>query len=194
MDFLRDFLPVFNDILFWIFLYILLWQAYILLFNRGVPNIGTAPAIREKMIALLKKDKEEKGGKNYIIIDTGAGNGRLTREIAKAIPDARVIGVEIAILSFLKANFWKRFYGVPNVEYKKADFFKYDLSEADAVVFYLTAYEMGRMGEKLKENLKPGTLVLSNRFKLRAGWVPVEEYEQKTSYPHQRELYVYRKT
>lgn len=145
------------------------------------------------MIALLKEDKAVKNKENYIIVDMGAGNGRLTRGIAKAIPDAQVIGVEVAALSYFKANVWKRLFNIKNVEYERADFFTYDLSRADAVVFYLTAYEMGRMGEKLKDNLSPATLVLSNRFMLKAGWKPDEQYDINTGYPHQKQLYLYRK-
>ena len=45
-----------NSILAPLLLFMLIWQAYILIFNKGVPNIRTAPAIRRKIIEILQKE------------------------------------------------------------------------------------------------------------------------------------------
>ncbi len=87
---------------------------------------------------------------------------------------------------------FRRLSGLWNLEYIKTDFYSHDLSGADAVVMYLTAYDMGRMGEKLNKELKTGTLVTSNRFAL-TGWTPVRSVDVKTLYPHQKTFHVYRK-
>lgn len=182
-----------NEILSWILLFVLLWNGYILLFNRGVPNIRTAPAIRKKLIEILKKDREERGIKEYTIIDLGSGTGRLTRDIARAMPDAKVVGLEISKPAYIHSEIGKKLCRLDNLSYVRGDFFEYDLSKADAVVFYLTLYEMGRVADKLYDNLRPGTLVTSNRFKLKLGWEPIEEHMVGTAYLHQKQFYVYRK-
>ena len=188
-----EFLDTVNEILFWFLAAMLCWQAYILIFHRGVPNIGTAPEVRNEIIAILKKEFEEKKKDGFTICDLGSGSGRLTREIAKHIPGAHVVGYEVSWQSVMWANMRKRWYGLKNVEYRNVDFFKTDMSEADAVTMYLVIDMMEHVGRKLKQDLKPETLVVSNRFKLGAGWTPKETVHVKTLYPHQKELYVYRK-
>lgn len=182
-----------NRILFWFLAFMLVWQGYNLIFNKGVPNIRTAPAIRKKIIEILKKDAAARGKKPYTIIDLGSGNGLFTRQIARSMPEARVIGLEISPQSVWWSAMLARWRKLDNLEYKKADFFAYDLSEADAVVMYLVGSLMGNLGKKLHKDLKPGSLVSSNRFRLGDGWVPEETIETKTLYFHQGKTYIYRK-
>ena len=124
-------MEIFKAVLFCVAAYLLLWNVYILIFNKGVPNIRTAPAIRRRIIDTLKSDMAKKGGaKNgaprYTIYDMGSGNGLLTREIAKAIPDARVIGVEASRQCIEWSDKVKTAQNIPNLEYRRADFFEHD--------------------------------------------------------------------
>ncbi len=188
-------MEIFKAVLFCVAAYLLLWNVYILIFNKGVPNIRTAPAIRRRIIDTLKSDMAKKGGaKNgaprYTIYDMGSGNGLLTREIAKAIPDARVIGVEASRQCIEWSDKVKTAQNIPNIEYRRADFFEHDFGDADAVVVFLSVYEMGRVGEKLMKNLKTGTLVTSNRFPL-TGWVVEEKVKVLTLYPFQKYFHIY---
>jgi len=182
-----------NDILRWVCLYVLLWNAYILIFNKGIPNIRTAPAIRKRIISLLKEEAKSRGGNPFTIVDMGSGNGLFTRQIAQSLPGARVIGLETSKLAFDWSVFFKKLYRLENLEYHRTDFFTYDLSHADAVVMYLTIFQMESMGKKLHQDLKPGALATSNRFPLGDGWMPVESIPVRTFYPHQKTFHVYRK-
>ena len=189
---LQRLIESFNHLLFWAAAVLLLWNVYMLVFNKGVPNIRTAPGVRKKIIEILKKDAAAKGRKNYTIIDLGSGNGLLTREIAAALPDAKVIGLEVSPSALKWSEKARDRAGLKNLEYKKADFFEYDMSGADAVVMFLNIYMMEKIGKKLHENAKKGTLITSNRFQLGDGWVPAEIVEAKTLYPFQKKLNVYR--
>jgi precorrin-6B methylase 2 len=186
-------MEIFKAILFCVAAYLLLWNVYILIFNKGVPNIRTAPAIRRRIIDVLKSDMVKKGGDKYVIYDMGSGNGLLTREIAKAIPQATVIGVEASRQCIEWSEKMKSAQGIPNLSYRRADFFEHDFGDADAVVVFLSVYEMGRVGEKLMKNLKPGTLVTSNRFPLH-GWTVEEKVKVFTLYPFQKYFHVYHHT
>ncbi|MGQ0527170.1 MAG: class I SAM-dependent methyltransferase [Alphaproteobacteria bacterium] len=126
------------------------------------------------------------------MIDLGSGNGLFTREIARALPEAKVVGIEISAKSYTWSRMLKNFYRLENLDYKKSDFFSFDLSGTDAVVFYLTLYEIGRIGKKLRQELKPGAIAISNRFALKAGWEPAESSEVKTLYPLQKTFYLYK--
>lgn len=189
-----DLTPI-SNILFWLFMFFYAWNVYIVLFNKGVPNIRTAPAIRKKIIELLKADFAARGQTKspYIIYDLGSGNGLITREIARALPGAKVIGIEADALARRWANYFKDKQKIANLEYRDGNFYEADLSEAAAVVFYLTSMDMARMGEKLMRELAPGTLVTSNRFELSGGWKPTQTLDIFTLYPHQRRLNVYKK-
>lgn len=182
-----------NEILSWTLLFVLLWNGYILLFNKGVPNIRTAPAIRKKVIEILKEDRAARGKDGYTIIDMGSGSGRFSRQMARSMPEARITGIEWSRLAYWYTSMCKRLFRLENLDYKRADFFGFDVSRADAIVMYLTIYEMGRMGQKLNRELKEGTLVISNRFRLGDGWEPDEVLHVKTLYPHQKQLHIYRK-
>jgi hypothetical protein len=184
-------IEIVNHILFWIAAFLLLWNLYMLVFNKGIPNIRTAPGIRRQIIALLKKDAAAKGRQAYTIIDLGSGNGLLTREIARALPEATVIGLEISTTALKWSEKMRDWAGLKNLSYRKADFFEYDMSGADAVVMFLNVYMMGRIGKKLHQNTQKGTLITSNRFALGDHWEPNEVLLVKTLYPFQKKLHVY---
>ncbi len=182
-----------DNVLRWMCLFFLLWYAYSLVFNKGIPNIRTAPAIRRKIIELLKREVGGYQGPHpFTIVDMGSGNGLITREIARAIPEAHIIGLEISKPALIWSNMLKKMAGLNNLEYIDHDFFAYDLGRANAVIMYLTIYQMETMGKKLHAELKMGTLVTSNRFPLGDGWEPEEAIQIDTLYLHQKKLNVYR--
>lgn len=181
-----------NTILFWAFLYVFLWNAWILLFNRGIPNIRTAPAIRKKIIERLNQDKTAKGVHTYTIIDMGSGNGTFARQIAAAMPGAKIIGLEVDKLALAKARFWQKKKPLNNLEFIEDDFFNHDLSKADALIIFQINSLMPRLRKKLSENVKPGTLVISNKFAIGGDWKPAEVLDIKTLYPHQKTIYIYK--
>jgi SAM-dependent methyltransferase len=170
------------------------WNIYVRIFNKGVPTVGTAPAIQNKVIETLREDALRKGKPVYRIIDLGSGNGEFTRQIARSMPGAHVIGIETSPKSYWWSVLLKRLQKLGNLEYRKLDFFACDLSEADAVVMYLIHAEMERVGQKLDRELKSGAIVCSNKFRLGGGWTPAEAINVKTLYPHQKMLYIYRKS
>lgn len=182
-----------ESLLFWTAVTLVSIDAYFLFFHGGVPNIRTAPAIRKKVIELLKADYAARGHEGYTIIDAGSGNGLFSREIARAMPQARVIGVEIAGQSVAWAEWLRRRAGLNNLEYRKASFFDYDFSGADAVFTFLIPSVLGPLGRKLEKDVKSGTLVISNKFRLGGDWPTPEKLDVKTLYLHQRSLYIYRK-
>jgi precorrin-6B methylase 2 len=187
-----DILTLINEILFWLALYFLLWNGYFLFFNKGVPNIKTAPAIRNHILELLKADIAIKNKSTYRIIDLGCGNGALSRQIAKAFPQAHIIGIEISLPSFLHAQFIQKIHKLENLTYIRTNFMNYNLANTDAILIYLTIYQMEALGEKLKNETSPNTLITSNQFPLGAGWEPIEVSHIKTFAINQDMLYIYR--
>ena len=185
---------IIENILFYLALYVLLWNAYFLVVNKGIPNIKTAPAIRLEVIRRLKQEMAAKNKTNapFTIIDPGCGNGDFTRQIARELPDARVIGIEISKLAYWKCCLMKRLSGLSNLEYRNEDFRQSEvLKEADAVCMFLLGTLMKSIRETLEENLNEGTFVSSNKFPVGGDWEPEEVADVDTLYPHQKTLYLY---
>jgi len=164
--------------------------AFELTLNRAnVPTIATGFIGRRKVAALLCREAKEK--QDYTIIDLGSGRGELTRFIAKSISHANVIGIEIARFPHLQSKLIQRYLGPANLSYECLDFWAFDCSKIDAVVFYLSASFAPCIGEKLYRELKPGSMVISHTFPLRGAWVPSEIIHYRT--PFKELIYVYRK-
>ncbi len=180
-----------NDVLFWICLYVLLWNAYFLLFNQGIPNIKTSKAIRERIIRELKLEIQKSNNPDFTIIDLGSGNGTFTRHIAREIPNAKVIGIEINKIAYLLSRFIAKIQKINNLSYRNADLYKTNIGEADAIVMFLLGTFMKDIREKLEKDLKTGTLVFSNKFKINGDWKPVETIDVKTLAPNQKTFYKY---
>jgi SAM-dependent methyltransferase len=185
---------IIENIIFYLALYVLLWNAYFLLVNKGIPNIKTAPAIRLEVISRLRAEMaaKKKTGSPFTIIDLGCGNGDFSRQIAREIPEARVIGIEISKLAYARCCLMKRIYGLKNLEYRNEDFRDSEiLKEADAVCMFLLGTLMKSIRETLENNLKEGTFVSSNKFPVGGDWEPKEVIDVDTLYPHQKTLYLY---
>ncbi len=191
--FLNDMWVYLNPFLLAVGLYLLLWNAYFLVFNKGIPNIKTAPAIRAEIIKRLKIIAEESNEEKFTIIDLGCGNGHFSKEIATAIPNAHVVGIEIDKISYWKALWLQKRSNLPNLEFCNADFYKTDISETNAVVMFLLGTLMKGIRAKLESDLKEGTYVFSNKFKVGGDWKAMEEVDVDTKWPNQKTFFVYKR-
>lgn len=160
-------------------------------YRTGVATFPSMPAIRRKTIEILRQDAATRPAVwPYIVLDLGAGSGQVSWRIARAMPEAHVTGVELAYIPWLRCVLRQRLFGPANLDYKRVDFWSYDCTKADAVITYLPGKIMERVGEKLRKELKPGTLVVANTFPLRAGWEPVETLTLRA--PFKTKVFVYR--
>lgn len=136
-------------------------------FVTGGPFVPSSRQSVEAMIILAKLSPGQ------TIIDLGSGDGRVLFAAAKS--GANAIGFEInpylvwyarlrAFLGSYKGKitvFWKNLWTA-------------DLSKADVVFVYLIPWRMEDLAEKLEDELKPGTLVISNSF-IFPGWNIIRE-------------------
>lgn len=103
---------------------------------------------------------------NDILYDLGSGDGRIVLTAAKKYK-IKTVGIEIAWPLYLWSNILVRLTGLKKlVKIKCENFLKSDLSEASIVVFYLSPKTIARLVPILKEKLKPGTKIISARFKI----------------------------
>lgn len=121
-----------------------------------------------------------------MVFDLGCGDGRW---LSRTVKDrkARAIGVEIdpfrVIVSWLRLVFsgtsrcakvvWGNMYEV-------------DLTDADAVILFLSEEANAKLSPKLERELSPGSRVASFYHKL-PGWTPVKTRKNREEY----EIYIY---
>ena len=96
------------------------------------------------------------------VLDLGCGTGSLLDDVARARPDSRFTGIELAPLSYLIGRWRTR--RNPAVELKWGDFWRADLGAYDVVYAYLSPVPMARLWEKAKREMRPGSLFVSNGF------------------------------
>jgi len=112
---------------------------------------------------IMKIFKEINLPKNFLLYDLGCGDGRVILAAEKFGFRAR--GFELSLYSYLKA--WLKIkISRSRAEVRRRDFFKENLSQADAVFMFLTGRALVKLGQKLKQELKPGATVISYGFAL----------------------------
>ena len=96
------------------------------------------------------------------VLDLGCGTGSFLRDLARARPDGRYTGIELAPLSYLVSRWRTR--GNPAVALEWGDFWRADLGAYDVVYAYLSPVPMARLWDKARSEMRPGSLFVSNGF------------------------------
>ncbi len=180
-----------NDVLKWICLFVLLWNAYFIFFNKGIPNLGSAKAIRSKVVQEFIEHMKKTQNTAPIIYDIGCGYGYVTRDLARSMPNAKIIGIEVNKISYWRAIITSKIVGIKNTHYINKNFHDVDLSNADGLYMFLLGRLMGQIRGKLEQDLKKGTIVISNKFAINGDWQPLKIIDVTTIAPSQKTIYIY---
>lgn len=148
-----------------ILLVVLLSGALMIVFyaiRTGVPPQSSGRAARQALLHLLPDTIDGR------IVDLGSGWGALVEDIGERYPENLVVGYELSPIPYWISCLRLKLKTRPNVEYRRADFLKADLSEFRAATCYLMIGAMKPLASKLLE-LPDGAVVVSNAFSLH-GW------------------------
>lgn len=105
------------------------------------------------------------------VIDLGSGDGRIVLTAAKVF-GASGFGVEIKDHLVKESNEAARIQGVADrVKFITADLFKTDISKATVLTMYLLPHTVNMLKDKLLQELKPGTRILSHDYSI-GDWEP----------------------
>lgn len=121
--------------------------------------------------AMLEMAEIEPGD---VLYDLGSGDGRIPITAAQRY-GVRAVGIEIdpRLLAMAREN--AEAAGVSHlVEFREADLFTSDFSDADVVALYLGDMLNLRLRPQLLEQLEPGSRVVSQSFNM-GDWVPEEK-------------------
>ena len=152
----------------------------------GDPYIPTPPGLVRAKLEFAEITGED------MVFDLGCGDARVLILAAEEY-DAEGVGAElqpsVAELAWSNVSDHQL---EEQVEIRCEDYFETDLSEADLVVLYLTGRSLHAISEKLEEELKPGSRVVTHDFHL-SGWEFSEQGEWESPEGEPVKLFLYRR-
>jgi uncharacterized protein (TIGR03000 family) len=134
-----------------------------------VRYVPTPDDIVEEMCRLGKVSK------NDVVYDLGCGDGRLVITAVKKFGARRGVGVDIDPERIKESKENANLHDVTKkVQFRVGDVLKIkDLSDASVVLLYMGDDIGGRLKPILQKTLKPGSRVVSHRFRL-GDWAPTK--------------------
>lgn len=121
-----------------------------------VPLFLSSPAVCEALIGIVEQEAA------LSFADIGAGLATVVLPLAKIRPDLQITALERAPLPFWLAGF--RCRRLRNVRVLRASFWEQDLQSFDVVFAFLSPLVMSRVGEKVRREMRPGSLFVSSSF------------------------------
>ena len=113
---------------------------------------------------MLKMANVRKGD---IVYDLGSGDGRVPITAVQKFGAARAVGIDIDPQRIEEANENAQKAGVTDrVEFLNQDLFTSNISEATVVTLYLLNSLNEKLRPKLLAEVKPGTRIVSNTFRM----------------------------
>ena len=127
-------------------------------FWTRVPYYPTSEKSYEKLLSLLPTDIP------FTFVDLGCGFGELLVYLSKNAPHGSYRGVEIGAFPYLLSKIRGLFFGNGRVSVRFQSIWDVDLSKFDVVYAFLSPAPMERLWEKVKAEMHPGAIFISNSF------------------------------
>lgn len=155
-----------------------------------VPLVLSSREARDIILQAVQDEARAKSGQKLKIYDLGSGIGGLCFAIAKALPDAEIVGLEMAWPAWLIAVLRQKLRPHKNVRFYLRNFWKYYIGDGDIVVCFLGINLMPDVKNKLQKEARAGRLFISNTFPLPTDWPPTQRIKTKGGLS--KEIYIYR--
>ena len=130
-------------------------------FRSQVPLYLSSKRVRKTLEELLPPAET---GKHFTFLDIGSGMGGVLTHLANARPDGRYFGVENAPLPYLLSQLRIKLGKYSNCNVLWESLWSCDLAPYDIVFAYLSPVPMEKLWHKVKQEMRPGTLFISNSF------------------------------
>ena len=144
---------------FFLAAFLILLVVYWSTFRTQVPLYLSSREAWQTLETLLPQPE-----KNFTFMDIGSGIGGVLTHLAKARPDGHYFGVEAAPLPFLLSWLRIKLSGSRNCEVKWGSLWQCDLAPYDVVFAYLSPVPMDELWQKVRCEMRPGSLFISNTF------------------------------
>lgn len=131
-----------------------------------VPFVPTPRQVVNEMLRMADVKPDD------VLYDLGSGDGRIVIAAAKDFGVRKAVGVDLNPERIQEANTNAELADVADrVEFKEADLFKFDFSEASVVTMYLLTNVNLKLRPRILSELKPGTRIVSHQFDM-GEWKP----------------------
>jgi SAM-dependent methyltransferase len=126
-------------------------------FRTQVPLYFSSRSVRERLCELLPARA------GFSFIDLGCGLGGVLAHLGRTRPDGHYQGIEAAPLPYLIS--WLRARaGAADSHILWGSFWTLDLADYDVVYAYLSPIPMSDLWHKVRTEMRPGSLFISNSF------------------------------
>lgn len=135
------------------------------------PDVIYVPTPPEVVDAMLEMANVRDGD---VLYDLGSGDGRIPIAAVKRADLKKAVGIDIDPQRIQEAKDNAKQNGVTGkVEFRQADLFTSDFSDASVITLYLLDSLNEKLRPKLLAELKPGTRIVSHAFRM-GDWEPEE--------------------
>lgn len=104
--------------------------------------------------------------KKDIVFELGSGDGEFILTASGEYGCKKAVGIEIDYTRYFISKMRKRLEKADKAEFIRKDFKKVNLNNSTVVYFYLVPKVIKRIMPKLKRELRPGTRIVSYRYKV----------------------------
>ncbi len=131
----------------------------------GISPMPTMPQAGKTMLAAIPKNFDGN------ILELGSGWGTLAIAVARKFPYCHVTAYELSPLPWLISHCLRFLMRTSNLKIYRRNFTKISLTDADIILCYLFPEAMKTLKNKFDKELKPGTIIISNAFRV-PSWSP----------------------
>src|SRR3989338_4823627 len=149
-----------------------------------VPFVPTPRPVLQKIVENIRVKRRQK------IIDLGAGDGRVLIALEKEFRTPGV-GYELSLLPWLLAQ-WHLWRGKYKSQVHLQNFFKVDITDADFIFLFLTDVVMKKVADKINNESRPGTVIVSYGCKVQ-GWKATKVIPEDERAGRRSALYFFQK-
>ncbi|HQS57806.1 MAG: hypothetical protein B7Y56_05380 [Gallionellales bacterium 35-53-114] len=130
-------------------------------FRSQVPLYLSSKRVWKTLEELLPSSAS---GKRFNFMDIGSGMGGVLTHLSTERPDGNFYGVENAPLPYLLSRLRIRLGNHANCHVQWGSLWTCNLAPYDVVFAYLSPVPMEQLWRKVKQEMRPGTLFISNSF------------------------------
>jgi protein-L-isoaspartate O-methyltransferase len=149
------------------------------------PYVPTPQSLVNKMLELVE------AGPGDILYDLGCGDGRFLITAVADFNVEKAVGYELNkhLYEVAEDNVARRGL-IDEIRIESGDFMDADFSEATIITLYLTTSGNAKLRPKFKEELKPGTRIISHDFPIMGWTLSTQDGEALSIGEHK--LFIYR--
>jgi len=146
---------------FYLAAFLVMLLVYWSTFRSQVPLYLSSKKVWQTLEELLPPAE---ANKHFTFMDIGCGTGGVLIHLASIRPDGRYFGVENAPLPYILSQSRIKLGKHSNCHVLWGSMWNCDLAPYDVVFAYLSPVPMKQLWDKVKLEMRPGTLFVSNSF------------------------------